>query len=58
MASGRAEGESKLRSSYAGRGATLETLTEDEIGTPLAGAETDGITLKQPMDSFGELDRA
>ena len=57
MASGQAEGERKLRYSFADRGGAPETFAEDEIGTPLAGPETDGVALKLPEDPFGDLDR-
>ena len=35
----------------------LETFALDEIGTPVAGPETDGMAVKLPEDPFGDLDR-
>lgn len=57
MASGQAEGERKLRYGFADRGSAPETFAEEEIGSPLAGPETDGVALKLPEDPFGDLDR-
>ncbi|GGA27114.1 MAG: hypothetical protein CML50_11550 [Rhodobacteraceae bacterium] len=57
MANGQAEGERKLRYSFADRGGPPETFAEEEIGSPLAGPETDCVALKLPEDPFGDLDR-
>jgi hypothetical protein len=56
MAGGQAEGERKLRYSFADSGGANEAFAEDEIGTPLAGTETDGVALKLPEDPFGVFD--
>ena len=57
MASGQADGERKLRYSFADPGGANEAFAEDEIGTPLAGPEADGVALKLAEEPFGELDR-